>query len=147
LYKRENLFLILFGPNRSKGMGPFLSIFCSSSTHTTVDSPTPVRTTETKCEDNFDDWFEIGEGGYGRVFRALDKRTGETVAIKKIDLAKVDDYVEEEVLNLAKCLHPQIIQFKEVRTSSYYHLCNLHKDSAWECAVRYSVGFKRQELI
>jgi hypothetical protein len=53
--------------------------------------------------------------GYGMVFRAKDERTGEVVAIKKIERSLVDDYVEQECLNLARCQHNQIIQFIEVR--------------------------------
>jgi serine/threonine protein kinase len=54
--------------------------------------------------------------GYGTVYRATDCRTGEVVAIKKIKRASVDDYVEQECLNLARCRHNQIIQFIEVCT-------------------------------
>ena len=48
------------------------------------------------------------------VYRAMDKRTGEVVAIKKIERSMVDDCVEQECLNLARCQHNQIIQFFEV---------------------------------
>ena len=48
------------------------------------------------------------------VYRARDIRTGEVVAIKKIERSLVDDYVEQECLNLARCQHNQIIQFFEV---------------------------------
>ena len=43
-----------------------------------------------------------------------DKRSGEVVAIKAIPRANIDRFVIEEVQNLSKCHHPQIIQFREV---------------------------------
>ena len=48
------------------------------------------------------------------VYRSTDSRTGEVVAIKKIERSMVDEYVEQECLNLARCQHNQIIQFFEV---------------------------------
>ena len=56
----------------------------------------------------------VGKGAYGEVFRAEDKRTKEIVAIKRIARSDIDRFVVEEVQNLSKCRHHQIIQFKEV---------------------------------
>lgn len=58
----------------------------------------------------------IGKGAYGEVYKAEDKRTHETVAIKRIARSDIDRFVVEEVQNLSKCRHHQIIQFKEVST-------------------------------
>jgi hypothetical protein len=44
-----------------------------------------------------------------------DKRSGEIVAIKTIPRTAIDRFVIEEVQNLSKCHHPQVIQFKEVQ--------------------------------
>jgi len=100
-------------------MGSFLSALCPSPR----PAPPPY-------EDNFIDWTMVGQGEYGKVFRVTDQRTGETVAIKKIDLAMVNDYVEEECLNLAKCSHNNIVQFREVCKLLHHHLCTLRDSSA-----------------
>lgn len=56
----------------------------------------------------------VGKGAYGEVYKAQDRRTNEIVAIKRIARSDIDRFVVEEVQNLSKCRHHQIIQFKEV---------------------------------
>jgi len=61
------------------------------------------------------EWLDVcGRGAYGEVHRVKDKRSQEIVAIKTIPRTAVDRFVIEEVQNLSKCHHPQIIQFREV---------------------------------
>ena len=67
-------------------------------------------------EDDFELLERVGKGAYGEVFRAQDKRTKDIVAIKRIARSDIDRFVVEEVQNLSKCRHHQIIQFKEVPT-------------------------------
>ncbi|EYU29090.1 hypothetical protein MIMGU_mgv1a0075471mg, partial [Erythranthe guttata] len=60
---------------------------------------------------------EVGNGSFGNVWRALSKKTGEVVAIKKM---KKKYYSWEECINLRevkslrKMSHPNIVKLKEV---------------------------------
>lgn len=74
-------------------------------------------------EDDFELLERVGKGAYGEVFRAQDKRTQEIVAIKRIARSDIDRFVVEEVQNLSKCRHHQIIQFKEVLTMLLSVMC------------------------
>lgn len=67
-------------------------------------------------EADFELLERVGRGAYGEVFKARDRRTEEIVAIKRIARSDIDRFVVEEVQNLSKCRHHQIIQFKEVRS-------------------------------
>ncbi|KAG6484923.1 hypothetical protein ZIOFF_053448 [Zingiber officinale] len=80
---------------------------------------------------------EVGDGTFGTVWRAINKQSGEVVAIKKL---KRKYYSWEECLNLreVKSLrrlnHPNIVKLKEViRDSDMLHLvfeymdCNLYQ--------------------
>ena len=61
---------------------------------------------------------KLGEGTYGVVYKALNKETGETVAMKKIKLEKEDDGVPStairEISLLKGIKHPNIVDLKEV---------------------------------
>jgi len=61
---------------------------------------------------------KLGEGTYGVVYKALNKETGEFVAIKKIRLEKEDDGVPStairEISLLKNLKHPNIVELKEV---------------------------------
>lgn len=53
----------------------------------------------------------INSGSYGQVQLAEDCGTGEKVAIKLMERGcKITKYVEREVINAAKLLHPHIVQ-------------------------------------
>lgn len=53
----------------------------------------------------------INSGSYGQVQLAVDCGTGEKVAIKLMERGcKITKYVEREVINAAKLLHPHIVQ-------------------------------------
>lgn len=57
---------------------------------------------------------KLGEGTYGVVYKAIDKITGETVALKKIRLEKEDDGVPStairEISLLKSLKHPNVVE-------------------------------------
>ena len=57
---------------------------------------------------------KLGEGTYGVVYKALNKETGETVAIKQIRLEKEDDGVPStairEISLLKNLKHPNVVE-------------------------------------
>jgi len=63
----------------------------------------------------------IGEGTYGSVYKASCRKTGETVAIKKIRILYEDDGVPStalrEITLLREMEHPNVIQLKTVYSS------------------------------
>lgn len=68
--------------------------------------------------DVFEKLNPIGEGTYGRVFRARDKKTGEIVALKKVHLHKSTVGFPatglREIGILFSLDHPNIVKLKEV---------------------------------
>lgn len=68
----------------------------------------------------------IGDGAYGNVFKAINKQTGEIVAIKKMK-RKFCSWEEcmslREIKSLRKLTHPNIVKLKEViRSNDELHL-------------------------
>ncbi|KAI1918445.1 hypothetical protein LOZ65_004901 [Ophidiomyces ophidiicola] len=58
---------------------------------------------------------ELGSGSFGTVYKAIEKSTGEIVAIKHIDLESSDDDIHEiqqEISVLATCASPYVTQYK-----------------------------------
>jgi serine/threonine protein kinase len=70
---------------------------------------------------NYEKQEKLGEGTYGVVYKALDKRTGETVALKKIRLDQEDEGLPatavREISILRDLKHPNIVDLKEVINS------------------------------
>jgi serine/threonine protein kinase len=64
--------------------------------------------------DKYERLEKLGEGTYGVVYKALNKETGELVAIKKIRLEKEDDGVPStairEISLLKNLKHPNIVE-------------------------------------
>ena len=53
----------------------------------------------------------INSGSYGQVQLAVDRTTGEQVAIKLMERgSKITKYVERELINHSHLLHPHIVQ-------------------------------------
>ncbi len=65
--------------------------------------------------DNYTKTEKVGEGTFGEVFKAIDKRTGQQVAIKRTKLAHEDEGVPSTAIreiSLLKDLagHPNIVE-------------------------------------
>jgi len=71
-----------------------------------------------RCVSDFEKLHQIGEGTYGTVFKAKDKKTKEIFAIKKVRLHKDNDGFPitslREISILSDLNHPSIVQLKEV---------------------------------
>eukprot|EP00879_Flechtneria_rotunda_P000411 GHRR01000505.1.p1 GENE.GHRR01000505.1~~GHRR01000505.1.p1 ORF type:complete len:321 (+),score=76.98 GHRR01000505.1:171-1133(+) len=63
---------------------------------------------------------ELGRGAFGAVDLAKNTKTGEQVAIKKMERVHVQRYVESEILNHSQLRHPHVVQFREVFLSQKY---------------------------
>jgi serine/threonine protein kinase len=70
---------------------------------------------------NYEKQDKLGEGTYGVVYKALDKRTGETVALKKIRLDQEEEGLPatavREISILRDLKHPNIVDLREVINS------------------------------
>ncbi|PZC94907.1 SPS1, serine threonine protein kinase [Pyrenophora tritici-repentis] len=58
---------------------------------------------------------ELGSGSFGKVFKAIDRNTGETVAIKHIDLEDSSEEladIQAEISLLSTCHSPYITEYK-----------------------------------
>lgn len=68
--------------------------------------------------EDFEKQQKLGEGTYGVVYKAIDKRTGETVALKKIRLEPEDEGIPptsfREITILRQLNHPNIVSLKSV---------------------------------
>ncbi|KAK9830148.1 hypothetical protein WJX72_009988 [[Myrmecia] bisecta] len=71
---------------------------------------------------NYEKIRRIGEGTYGTVYKARDRRTGEVVALKQLRMERERDGMPvtsmRELRVLQTCRHPSIVELKKVVTGS-----------------------------
>uniref|UniRef100_A0A671RSK2 cyclin-dependent kinase n=1 Tax=Sinocyclocheilus anshuiensis TaxID=1608454 RepID=A0A671RSK2_9TELE len=85
----------------------------------------PHRERLGKCRSvkEFEKMNRIGERTYGIVYRALDTRTNEIVALKKLRMYKEKDGIPisslREISLLFRLRHPNIVELKEVVVGSH----------------------------
>lgn len=70
---------------------------------------------------NYQKQEKLGEGTYGVVFKAVDKRNGEVVALKRIRLEQEEEGIPptsiREISILKELHHPNVVELKEVINS------------------------------
>ena len=67
------------------------------------------------CESDPEDKFEtiqcLGQGNYGKVFKAKTRTTGKTVAIKVLPIFSELECIKKEIAILKQCQCPYIVKF------------------------------------
>ena len=71
--------------------------------------------------DNYDVLAQIGKGGYGKVYRVKDKKTGEIRACKHLSKLRINnlEQFEREINILMKADHPNIIKLYDIFQSKH----------------------------
>eukprot|EP00906_Rhabdomonas_costata_P002484 RCo003932 len=76
--------------------------------------------------DHYESLTKVGEGAFGLVYRALDRRSKEVVAIKRVSRGKAEDGANfatiREVKLLQELKHPNVVALREV----FFHQDEIH---------------------
>lgn len=96
---------------------------------------------------------KIGKGGFGTVYKGLNVSTGQSVAVKRVDLRGLSqphiDEIEMEFKLLEKLAHPNIVTYIDnIRHKGFLHIIlDLVENGALTSTLKHFVGRPPEELL